>query len=667
MQLDSISAVARSHRLTLLARVGAYPHGTVSALLGAGRLFEYWAHEACLMPIATWPLMRRLMAPSHPWWGPIIEHDPQLAGEVMGAIRERGALGSRDFEGVRSGVGMWNNLKPAKRMLEALWSAGDLVVAGRQGFQRLYDLPERVLPAAVLGAPVPDADEVLRELVVRAVRARGALTDAGVVEHWRLRGGTARIRPHADALVSAGILRRLEVDDGGAAVLVGADADPAAAAPAGAVLLSPFDNLLWDRPFAERVFGFRHLIEVYKPAPERRYGYYVLPLLSGDRMVGPGRSQGRPPRRHADRAGVAPRGSLPQHGAARASARPARPPTRPRGRKHLDSLDGLRDSRHPHRPGARPRDGGRGRADLPDLHVCPKGGGRLSLRLRAHAQPHARRAAGVPGLARERAPRLCLRLGNGGVDDRHAPDQPGQRVVCVNDVYGGTYRLFSKVYEPKGYRFTYLSAEQCNTELADHLGDDTALVWLETPTNPLLNIVDLRAASDAAHAVGATVVVDNTFASPYLQRPIEHGADIVVHSTTKYLGGHSDLVGGFAATDDDGIAERLGFLQNSLGGVPGPFDSWLVLRGLKTLAVRMNAHCENAARVVEFLQGDGAVERVFYPGTARPSRPRHRQPPDGRLRRHDLVPRPVGGARRSRSSRVRASGRWPRASAVSRA
>jgi cystathionine gamma-synthase len=198
---------------------------------------------------------------------------------------------------------------------------------------------------------------------------------------------------------------------------------------------------------------------------------------------------------------------------------------------------------------------------------------------------------------------------------------PGQRVVCVNDVYGGTYRLFSKVYEPKGYRFTYLSAEQCNTELADHLGDDTALVWLETPTNPLLNIVDLRAAADAAHAVGATVVVDNTFASPYLQRPIEHGADIVVHSTTKYLGGHSDLVGGFAATDDDGIAERLGFLQNSLGGVPGPFDSWLVLRGLKTLAVRMNAHCENAARVVEFLQGDAAVERVFYPGL--PDHPGH--------------------------------------------
>jgi cystathionine gamma-synthase len=193
---------------------------------------------------------------------------------------------------------------------------------------------------------------------------------------------------------------------------------------------------------------------------------------------------------------------------------------------------------------------------------------------------------------------------------------PIRRVVSVNDVYGGTYRLFSKVYEPKGYRFTYLSAEQCNTELADHLGDDTALVWLETPTNPLLNVVDLRAAAEAAHAAGALVVVDNTFASPYLQRPIEHGADIVVHSTTKYLGGHSDLIGGFAATDAAGLAERLAFLQNSLGGVPGPLDAWLVLRGLKTLAVRMRAHCENAAQIVEFLRGHDRVERVLYPGLA---------------------------------------------------
>jgi uncharacterized protein YcaQ len=286
VQLDSISTVARSHRLTLLSRVGTYPPGTVSALLTAGRLFEFWAHEACLLPIETWPLMRRFMEPAHRWWGPIIERDPALADEVMGQIRERGALGSRDFEGTNSGVGMWNNLKPAKRMLEALWNAGELVIAGRQGFQRLYDLPERVLPGDVLAARVPDEDEVLRRLVVLAVRARGALTAAGVVEHWRLRGGTARIRPHVEAIVAAGELRRLDVADGGAPVLVTADADPEGAEATGAVLLSPFDNLLWDRPFAERVLGFRHLIEVYKPAPERQYGYYVLPLLSGDRIVG---------------------------------------------------------------------------------------------------------------------------------------------------------------------------------------------------------------------------------------------------------------------------------------------------------------------------------------------------------------------------------------------
>jgi uncharacterized protein len=286
VQLDSIAAVARSHRLTLLSRVGLYPHGSVSALLGHGRLIEYWAHEACLLPVESWPLMRRLMKPVHPWWGPIIQRDPALHDHVMGRIREEGALGSRDFEGESSGVGMWNNLKPAKRMLEALWSSGQLVIAGRQGFQRLYDLPGRVLPDAVLGAPVPPEDEVMRTLVAQAVRARGGLTETGVVEHWRLRGGTAGIRLHVDAAIAAGDVRRIEVDDGGAPVLIAADADLEAAAPAGAVLLSPFDNLLWDRPFAQRVLGFAHLIEVYKPEPERRYGYYVLPLLVGDRLVG---------------------------------------------------------------------------------------------------------------------------------------------------------------------------------------------------------------------------------------------------------------------------------------------------------------------------------------------------------------------------------------------
>jgi cystathionine gamma-synthase len=191
---------------------------------------------------------------------------------------------------------------------------------------------------------------------------------------------------------------------------------------------------------------------------------------------------------------------------------------------------------------------------------------------------------------------------------------PGQRVVLIADVYGGVYRMTSQVYEPKGYAFTYVPASEFDDNLASHLGDDVKLVWVETPSNPLLNVVDIRKAADAAHAAGALLVVDNTFASPYLQQPLDLGADIVLHSTTKYLGGHSDTIGGFVACNDDAIAERLYFLQKSLGAVPGPFDAWLVLRGIKTLAVRMRQHCENARRVAELLDGRDDVERVFYPG-----------------------------------------------------
>jgi cystathionine beta-lyase/cystathionine gamma-synthase len=198
---------------------------------------------------------------------------------------------------------------------------------------------------------------------------------------------------------------------------------------------------------------------------------------------------------------------------------------------------------------------------------------------------------------------------------------PGERVVSVNDVYGGVYRMFSQIYEPKGYEFAYLSAAQIAAGLAEHLDGRTRIVWLESPTNPLLNVIDIAAATEAAHAVGALVVVDNTFATPYLQRPLELGADIVVHSTTKYLGGHSDVIGGFAATNDPTIAERLRFLQKSLGAVPGPFDAWLVLRGVKTLAVRMRQHCENARQIAAFLADHDAVERVLYPGL--PDHPGH--------------------------------------------
>jgi uncharacterized protein len=285
VQLDSITAVERSHRIALGSRVGEYPRETVSRLLGQGRIFEYWAHEACLIPVEEWPLFRATMSRHHPWRGDVVAEHPEIAEQVLATIRERGPVASRDFDGTGGG-GMWN-WKPAKMVLESLWNSGEIVIAGRvSGFQRLYDLAERVIPHEVLDAPVPDAATRDRELTVRAVRARGALTEAGVAEHWRFRGGGARVRPHADALIADGVLERIRVEDGGADVLVvaGADLDPPR--PSVVALLSPFDNLLWDRTFARRVLGFDHVIEVYKRAHERQFGYYVLPFLWRDRIVG---------------------------------------------------------------------------------------------------------------------------------------------------------------------------------------------------------------------------------------------------------------------------------------------------------------------------------------------------------------------------------------------
>src|SRR3954464_6290501 len=197
---------------------------------------------------------------------------------------------------------------------------------------------------------------------------------------------------------------------------------------------------------------------------------------------------------------------------------------------------------------------------------------------------------------------------------------PGERVVLIADVYGGVYRMTSQVYEPKGYLFDYVPAEEF-PNLRDHLDENTHMVWIESPSNPVVNGVDIRAAAQAAHEIGAIVVVDNTFATPYLQQPLELGADVVVHSATKYLGGHSDTILGFVATNDPTIAERLYFLQKSLGAVPGPFDAWLVLRGLKTLAVRMRQHSENAMAVAVWLERRAGVEKVLYPGL--PSHPNH--------------------------------------------
>ncbi|MDP9405058.1 MAG: cystathionine gamma-synthase [Actinomycetota bacterium] len=192
---------------------------------------------------------------------------------------------------------------------------------------------------------------------------------------------------------------------------------------------------------------------------------------------------------------------------------------------------------------------------------------------------------------------------------------PGDHVVLANDVYGGTYRQFARVHEPWGLRFTPVDLSDLDA-LAAAWTPTTRMLWVETPTNPLLNILDIAALADFAAQRGAHTVVDNTFATPYLQQPLALGADVVVHSTTKYLGGHSDVVGGAVVTNDDVLAERIGFLRNAIGGVPGPWDVWLTLRGVKTLAVRMRAHCDNARAVVAALQDSPTVRDVRYPGLA---------------------------------------------------
>ena len=188
----------------------------------------------------------------------------------------------------------------------------------------------------------------------------------------------------------------------------------------------------------------------------------------------------------------------------------------------------------------------------------------------------------------------------------------GGRVILGNDAYGGTYRLIANVWGPLGVAWDAADLTDVDA-LAASWPDDTTLVWLESPTNPLLSCIDIEAVATLAHDRGARVVVDNTFATPYLQQPLALGADVVVHSATKYLGGHSDVVGGFLAVDDDDLAEQMRYLQNAAGAVPAPFDCYLVLRGVKTLAVRMDRHCSNARAVVDLLVGHPAVERVFYP------------------------------------------------------
>lgn len=190
---------------------------------------------------------------------------------------------------------------------------------------------------------------------------------------------------------------------------------------------------------------------------------------------------------------------------------------------------------------------------------------------------------------------------------------PGDEVIVANDLYGGTYRIFTKVFANYGIRFHFI--DMSNPEnIKGYLNDKTKMIWAETPTNPLLNIVDIAGVAAIAKANNITLVVDNTFASPYLQNPLDQGADIVLHSATKYLGGHSDVVHGALIMNDEGLEERLRFIQNSCGAVPGPHDAWLVLRGIKTLHVRMQRHCENGATIAKWLRAHPKVDKVFWCG-----------------------------------------------------
>ncbi|MEQ9438190.1 MAG: cystathionine gamma-synthase [Cyclobacteriaceae bacterium] len=207
----------------------------------------------------------------------------------------------------------------------------------------------------------------------------------------------------------------------------------------------------------------------------------------------------------------------------------------------------------------------------------------------------------------------CFASGMAAIDAVIKLLKPGDEVISTNDLYGGSYRIFTKIFANYGIKFHFVPMNDLE-QVKEKISDKTRLFWVETPTNPMMNVVDIRSIADLAKAKGAWTVVDNTFATPYLQNPLDLGADMVLHSITKYLGGHSDTVMGAVIVKDSALDEQLGFIQNSCGGVPGPQDCFLVLRGIKTLHVRMQRHCENGRKVAEYLNNHAKVDRIYYPG-----------------------------------------------------
>ncbi|MFA0960761.1 cystathionine gamma-synthase [Roseivirga sp. BDSF3-8] len=208
---------------------------------------------------------------------------------------------------------------------------------------------------------------------------------------------------------------------------------------------------------------------------------------------------------------------------------------------------------------------------------------------------------------------LCFSSGLGAIDAVIKMFRPGDEIISTNDLYGGTYRLFTKIFEQYGIKFTFVPMSEA-ASVEQHITDKTRLIWVETPTNPVMNIIDIEAVAKIAKKHNVLLGVDNTFSTPYLQTPMDLGADLVMHSVTKYLGGHSDVVMGALVTSSEELAKKLAFIQNSCGAVPGPQDCFLVLRGLKTLHIRMQRHCENGRKVAEYLKTNPAVDKLYWPG-----------------------------------------------------
>jgi cystathionine beta-lyase len=208
---------------------------------------------------------------------------------------------------------------------------------------------------------------------------------------------------------------------------------------------------------------------------------------------------------------------------------------------------------------------------------------------------------------------LCFASGIAAIDAILKMLKPGDEVITTHDLYGGTYRIFTKIFQDFGIRFQFINMENV-AEIEQHISEKTKLIWVETPTNPMMNIMDIKAVAEIARKQGVILAVDNTFSTPYLQNPLDLGADLVMHSITKYIAGHSDVIMGALATNNQQLAKKLGFIQNASGAVPGPQDCFLTLRGIKTLHLRMERHCENGAKVAQFLTSHPKVDKVFWPG-----------------------------------------------------